>query len=84
MRLIYEDHDVRPVVEVPGLGELVLPGWNEDELPRPEAGAQSGWDGVDRRKGDNGPPKGVPDRRQPPRAVFGRRTAFVHRVAGEG
>ena len=69
---------------VPGLGELVLPGWNEDELPRPEAGAQSGWDGVDRRKGDNGPPKGVPDLRQPPRAVFGRRTAFVHRVAGEG
>lgn len=69
---------------LPGLGELVLPGWNEAELPPPKTADKSAWDGVDRRTGDNGPPKGVPDRRQPPRAVFGRRTAFVHRVAGEG
>jgi len=69
---------------LPGIGELVLPGWNEDELPRPKAEGSSGWDGVDRRQEDRGAPKGVPDRRQPPRAVFGRRTAFVHRIAGEG
>ncbi len=71
---------------LPGLGELVLPGWDEAELPKPEKSADgaSGWDGIDRRKKDVGPPKGQPDRRQPARAVFGRRTAFVHRVAGQG
>lgn len=69
---------------LPGLGELVLPGWNEAELPQPKTVGPSGWDGVDRRGSDDGPPSGVPDRRLPPRAVFGRRTAFVHRVAGEG
>jgi chromosome partitioning protein len=75
----HEDDD-----NLPGLGELVLPGWNESELPKPKSADTSTWDGVDRRNGDNGPPKGMPDRRQPPRAVFGRRTAFVHRIAGEG
>lgn len=71
--------------DLPGLGELVLPGWNEAELPKPKARSdgQPEWDGIDRRKSDTGPPNGVPDRRQPPRAVFGRRTAFVHRVAGQ-
>jgi chromosome partitioning protein len=71
---------------LPGLGELVLPGWREEELPKPQArpDGQPEWDGVDRRKADSGPPQGVSERRQPPRAVFGRRTAFVHRIAGQG
>lgn len=72
--------------DLPGLGELVLPGWREEELPKPQArpDGKPAWDGVDRRSSDAGPPQGVGERRQPPRAVFGRRTAFVHRIAGQG
>jgi chromosome partitioning protein len=72
--------------DLPGLGELVLPGWREEDLPKPQARADGKpeWDGIDRRRSDAGPPQGQTERRQPPRAVFGRRTAFVHRIAGQG
>jgi len=38
--------------------------------PAPEPPAANGWDGVERRSADRGPPAGQPDRR---RAAFGRR-----------
>lgn len=40
--------------------------------PAQDRGA-GGWDGIERRKVDRGPPPGVPERRQPRQVTFGRR-----------
>lgn len=57
-----------PPIEIPSPFQPVLRP--EPDMPP----ARSGWDGVDRRNADRGPPPGLPERRR----VFGRRTASTH------
>lgn len=61
----------------PPVHQPLPPVLSSEPVPGPAAAATGGWDGVDRRGADRGPPTGVVDRRKV--TTFGRRLAALVR-----